>query len=66
MEIVANVDIDKGSFEAVKRYLAEIEKIINGSSPQEDKERRIKNILELLQSIIATMILVEYTEAFNG
>jgi hypothetical protein len=68
MKFVFEVDakIDKARLDAVKQKLRMIVSTVNDGTPQVNKNRRIKNIVEMAERDIAEIINVTCKEVSNG
>ncbi|MDR2097675.1 MAG: hypothetical protein LBP37_04065 [Spirochaetaceae bacterium] len=68
MKTVVEVEasIDRAKMDAVKEKLRMIVGAVNSGMPQINKNRRIKNIVKMVERDIAEIISVTYREVTNG
>jgi hypothetical protein len=66
MKIVTRIGLDLIKLEELKQKFAAIASTIDGSAPQINKDRRIKNLLKMAEKDIAEMIVTHTEEIPNG
>jgi ppGpp synthetase/RelA/SpoT-type nucleotidyltranferase len=66
MKVVARISVDVIKLTTLREKLKAIASTIDGSAPQESKDRRIKSILSMAEKLVEEMIVVEYEEVSNG
>jgi hypothetical protein len=66
MKIVTRIGLDLIKLDGLKQKLAAIASTIDGSAPQVNKDRRIKNLLKMAEKEVAEMIVKYEEEVSDG